>query len=691
MTVGGKEKHIVVILSSNLVCDNVANDYLVRLSKGRNTSFVLVASKPKQLLSLYPVLSQGKFDHLVVNGDSRYLVYDAVNYCRRLSSGLVHIYYINRNEELTSFYSCEAFGGSIKGQNSVSVEVDKLKLLSESVLLSFERLKAALEGKLIPKLKLDTDDQCSAFTTQNCIRRLGNLETLKQSSLALGEYQANQYSNWCILDDVSVPQLSSDKLSIRWPYYSDTGNQDCMLFDLQPVAEHPLVYASSCFDVNSLPRIRLPRFIMVGRKVPKLNFNQLKNKPPAIFVMSSYNKEQYILAAIWSVLMQTYENVRVEVVDDNSSDNSIGQIKLLLSLLPSLAKYVGFHQCTDNKGTYAIRNQVIAALEPNSIYYVNDADDISSAQRAKLQATLLSVPDVKANIGNIVRVDSNYRLLCFDDHIEHYGSASLCSTKSVHEDIGYYQSLKRGADTEFINRITRAWGANAFYWFHYPLLFQTFGKSNLTEDIYQLINNQLLENIVPRKLLKECFDKFHEQTTVEQMATLTPSNRCLLPSHYKELTDEFFVDKQRVEWADLLEVQFELTPIDLLKSKKEQGFAYIAGGNAESDFVLESGLEESQHDYIFLSNFFDPKKIIPKTDVHPHVYFESRGNLGISFVLVYQDAKGEQISHQFFWANHKMPVKMPAACESIKLGFRLQGAGSVEVKRICFTTLQKPE
>ena len=45
------------------------------------------------------------------------------------------------------------------------------------------------------------------------------------------------------------------------------------------------------------------------------------------FVISNYNNENYISDCLDSILNQTYENIEIIVVDDNSTDNSVQVIK----------------------------------------------------------------------------------------------------------------------------------------------------------------------------------------------------------------------------------------------------------------------------------------------------------------------------------------------------------------------------
>ena len=46
------------------------------------------------------------------------------------------------------------------------------------------------------------------------------------------------------------------------------------------------------------------------------------NKPPVDVILPNYNKSEFLIEAINSVLSQTYKNWVLYIVDDKSSDNS---------------------------------------------------------------------------------------------------------------------------------------------------------------------------------------------------------------------------------------------------------------------------------------------------------------------------------------------------------------------------------
>ena len=54
-----------------------------------------------------------------------------------------------------------------------------------------------------------------------------------------------------------------------------------------------------------------------------------RNFPKVSILITNFNKEKYILKALKSSLSQTYKNSEVLLYDDNSTDNSLNEIKKL--------------------------------------------------------------------------------------------------------------------------------------------------------------------------------------------------------------------------------------------------------------------------------------------------------------------------------------------------------------------------
>jgi glycosyltransferase involved in cell wall biosynthesis len=125
------------------------------------------------------------------------------------------------------------------------------------------------------------------------------------------------------------------------------------------------------------------------------------NPPAVLVVIPLYNAKDYISRALESVLSQTYENFRVLVIDDGSTDGggeivrSINDERIIL-------------QRQENRGPGAAMNRAIEyALAEGFPYLARaDADDVQMLERLSKQINLLLMnPDAAACSANCYYVD----------------------------------------------------------------------------------------------------------------------------------------------------------------------------------------------------------------------------------------------------------------------------------------------
>jgi glycosyltransferase involved in cell wall biosynthesis len=672
----------VVLFDPRVHPDSFNLDFFKKAYVEEPVSFVLAVVYPEQLIPLWSLISAGVFEHIVVSGSEKYLIYDCVSYCKRLNNLPVRFDMAQNVDTLSAILSFKLDTEKSTDLNGFVSSISALRLLDSSVTLSFERLQAALNNKVVPGLVTSISESNCLFFSERGLKRLGGFEVLKKAPWTVGEIEFKDISKLCLLSKIEQPFAKLDNV-LLWPEVVNVSEHYHLLFDIYPAAEHPLLYNDS--EQMEWPTVRLPRFVMAGRIVDATIKPCQPEERQAVFVMSSYNKATFITSAIWAVVGQTYSNIHLNIVDDNSSDETCIQVGQYFHHFPKLNNLITLDILEKGIGTYAIRNHIVASAPEDSVYLVNDADDLSSAQRASIQMAQLSEANNVVNIGDIVRLADDYSILQLDDHVEHYGSASLASTPKSHKEIGYYQALRKGADTEFIQRVQRFLAQGAFSWIRYPLLYQTFAFNNLTQDIYQRENNTLIQKISSRQALLDSFTKFHQQIALDDLAALLPASHSVFPAFYADLANDIFVHKKSATWVELLKPVQDLDEqyLDALNFEGWNSQVFFETGAVE--LKINSTLTGTNHHYIYHAQNLNVESIIRNELEQSYVYFEMQGTLGISIVLVFLDVEGEKISHQFFWANHKMAVNMPAACKYVKLGFRLQGPGTADIVRVCFT------
>ena len=141
-------------------------------------------------------------------------------------------------------------------------------------------------------------------------------------------------------------------------------------------------------------------------------------------VVPAYNVEPYIGKCLDSVLLQTYHDLEVIVINDGSTDGTAEVIRRFTS--DSRVKYID----QANAGVSAARNVGIEAAKGKYLAFVDSDDYLEPDMYAKLHAVLVSAgADIAA---------CNYNLI-YDDHEDRQYSKMRDETVNVCDDVyGYF-------------------------------------------------------------------------------------------------------------------------------------------------------------------------------------------------------------------------------------------------------------
>jgi len=176
--------------------------------------------------------------------------------------------------------------------------------------------------------------------------------------------------------------------------------------------------------------------------------------PKVTVVMSTFQPDEHVFAAVRSTLAQTYANLELLVIDDCSGD----EYDDVLARVAATDPRVRVLRQDVNGGTYKIRNRALDEAEGDLITF-QDSDDWMHPQRLEFQVSnLLFHPDAVGNISLSTRLtdrleatESNRRLrigLC--------EPALMFWRIKVRDKIGYFDNVRKGGDTEFRKRMNKA-------------------------------------------------------------------------------------------------------------------------------------------------------------------------------------------------------------------------------------------
>lgn len=174
-------------------------------------------------------------------------------------------------------------------------------------------------------------------------------------------------------------------------------------------------------------------------------------------IIPTYNSADKLGIAIESLLAQSWQNLEIIVVDDCSPDNTF---EVAQEYSRKDARVIALRQ-KQNGGAYIARNTGIEYATGDFIT-THDGDDWSHPHKIEKQMEYLQAnPDVMGVCTYWIRAKhnlhftQNWRL---NSHLIHWSHSSFIFRRRVIEDIGCWDSVVVGGDTEFIWRVQAKYG-----------------------------------------------------------------------------------------------------------------------------------------------------------------------------------------------------------------------------------------
>lgn len=224
-------------------------------------------------------------------------------------------------------------------------------------------------------------------------------------------------------------------------------------------------------------------------------------------IMPSFNNGKWIERAINSVLSQIGARVELIVVDDGSSDDSVSTAQRIASQHDNLRVI----SLLRNFGCYYARNIAVMASKGDYITLL-DSDDIMTPTRIARQ-----LDEVKAR-PNAVASQSRLRRWT-RDYVKplselKYAENSLMWRRNIIDEIGYYDSVRFGGDTEFRMRLQAHYGTDAIARFTDEQYFLRTLEDSLTSkggsQAYTVENGNLKLQLSPeRKAYADNLSQWH--------------------------------------------------------------------------------------------------------------------------------------------------------------------------------------
>ena len=217
--------------------------------------------------------------------------------------------------------------------------------------------------------------------------------------------------------------------------------------------------------------------------------------PVVTVVMTVYNSSKTLERAYRSVIEQDYQNIELIIVDDASTDNSLALAERLISSGTNDKKVVLISN-KKNYGTFVCRNYAITQAT-GEYFCFHDSDDAAEKNYISSLFTCLT----NAAHRKIVVCKTNSRIPGRKNDV--ICAASSMFHSSLLDKIGFFDSVRFAADTEFRMRCQALLGQKSVFVLNKKLMKTYASKTSLTgrKDIGIFSK--------PRKTYVSNFRKFH--------------------------------------------------------------------------------------------------------------------------------------------------------------------------------------
>ncbi|MFG3342786.1 glycosyltransferase [Glycomyces sp. NPDC048151] len=176
--------------------------------------------------------------------------------------------------------------------------------------------------------------------------------------------------------------------------------------------------------------------------------------PRISVVMTAFRPGRALLTAVRSLVEGVWSNVEVVVVDDASGPG----FDAVFDAVAALDDRVRVVRREVNGGTFAARNTAFDVLTGDFVTGLDSDDWAAPGRLARSVAPLLADPDLQMTVGRAFLCNEDLTVTRPGRVLTTVSTASMMFRRSVLDRVGYYDEIRKGADTEFLHRVGAAFG-----------------------------------------------------------------------------------------------------------------------------------------------------------------------------------------------------------------------------------------
>lgn len=259
-------------------------------------------------------------------------------------------------------------------------------------------------------------------------------------------------------------------------------------------------------------------------------------------IVTAYNAQNTINTCIQSLLNQTYANLEIIIVNDNSDDNTV-------RIIQTLAKQDNRIKRIDlpkNTGTFVAKS-IGAMYATGEFLTCQDADDFAHPQKIAIQVEpLLNNKHLIATTSYWLRMDNNGSFYArqYYPFLRQNPASPLFRRQKVQDKIGLWHIARTGSDSEFWARLKLYYGDDKIMPMKQPLTFAGHHKDSLmNSDKFGVHNRQ---SALARLDYWENWQLWHIECLANKQTLKMPNMQEQLNQKIFEIPHSLIVDKSDI-------------------------------------------------------------------------------------------------------------------------------------------------
>ncbi|WP_161567480.1 glycosyltransferase [Glutamicibacter sp. HZAU] len=183
---------------------------------------------------------------------------------------------------------------------------------------------------------------------------------------------------------------------------------------------------------------------------------KITDGPKVSVLVPSFRGGELLKTALNSLLEQTWDNLEIIVIDDCSGE----EYEQYLAEAEAMSPKIKVLRQPENLGAYCARNAGLTIARGEFIT-VHDDDDWSHPDKIALQVSnLIENPSLPGNMSLHARSTDDLKFLRINNNPQFAqpNFSSLMVRRSIFDEIGPWDTVNRGADAEFRDRLVRRFG-----------------------------------------------------------------------------------------------------------------------------------------------------------------------------------------------------------------------------------------